>query len=103
MVLITLTPAAKDAVDEYCALKCAESGGDDEGNGPSEKDLANAEVGSSIDHGTLVEISKFLVQRSRGSDTNNSAKEWRLETLLTGANVYQPPPPPKPETVRSHV
>lgn len=94
MVQLTVTAAGKAAIDEYCRLKTAN------GHGAQEERLGNLvkiELGSPVDHHDLVNISRFLVRRL-GSGFG-VAKEWRLENLLKGAAVYQPPPPPKPEKV----
>ena len=92
MVLLTITPAAKAALVEYCRRqKDVDEGYSDEAKERCEK-LSTAEIGNPIEHHELVDISKYLLQ-----ETSGAAKEWRLDTLLKGANVYQPPPPPKPE------
>lgn len=94
MVLLTITPAAKAALSEYCERqKDVDEGYSDEAKERREK-LSTAEIGSPIEHHELVEASRFLVQNSQGV-----AQKWRLDTLLKGANIYQPPPPPKPEPV----
>ncbi|KAF2858890.1 hypothetical protein K470DRAFT_220322 [Piedraia hortae CBS 480.64] len=82
MVRLTITEAAKAAVDEYQRVK--------RGN-----DFEDAHVGSPIDHDDLIKVSQFLVNRS--SD-HSQQKKWRLDTLLKGAMVYQSRPPPKRET-----
>ena len=99
MVLLTLTPAAKAATEEYCKLRKCEREDDAEVKERLEK-LSKLELGNPIDHNDLIYISGLLVQRSRDEDGENAvAKEWRLDTLLKGALVYQPPSPPKPEHV----
>lgn len=94
MVQLTVTAAGKAAVEEYCRLKSA--AGEGEENERLET-LSKTDLGSPVDPHELVDISKYLVEKHRGS--SEVAKEWRLETLLKGAVVYQPPPPPKPEKV----
>jgi hypothetical protein len=95
MVLLTLTAAGKAAVDEYC--KPHKLG--DQSDERLER-LSAIELGSPIDHNDLIDISRFLVQRSRNDqDGETPAKQWCLDTLLKGATVYQPPPAPKPEPV----
>lgn len=97
MVLLTITPAAKVAIDEYCKRqKDVDEGYSDEVKERHEK-LSSADVGSAIEHTELLEVSKFMVQAVNGVD--GIAKQWRLETLLKGANIYKPPPPPKREQV----
>ncbi|KAF2213686.1 hypothetical protein CERZMDRAFT_39558 [Cercospora zeae-maydis SCOH1-5] len=95
MVLLTITPAAKAALSEYCTRqKNVDEGYSDEAKERREK-LSTVEIGSPIEHHELVEVSRFLVQNVPMAA--EAAQEWRLDTLLKGANVYQPPPPPKPE------
>ena len=99
MVLLTVTPAAGTAIEEYVKLRRSNAESAEE----SEewlRTLSETQVGSQIDHGDLLRISKFLVGNCRENDKTTTAKEWRLETLLRGASIYQPPPPPKPEPVR---
>lgn len=97
MVLLTVTPANKAAITEYCKLKAVAD--DTESNEKWEK-LAEAELGGPVDHNDLVDISKFLVMHGHKDDQRAVRREWRLDALLKGSNVYQPPPPPKPEPVR---
>jgi TMEM199 family protein len=101
MVQLTITAAAKAAIEEYCRLKRA-SEGEDEEQLAKLQTLSKAELGSPIDHHELVHISKYLVQQhkdGRSATEDRLAKQWRLDTLLKGATIYQPPPPPKPEPV----
>lgn len=93
MVLLTVTPAAKAAIDAYLEVETGEA--DNDKTAKQREQLSQAEVGSPIEHHQLVSISRHLVQHSGGS-----ARQWRLDTLLKGATVYQAPPPPKPEPVR---
>ena len=99
-MFLTLTPAAKTAIAEFCNLKREANEGE---SGDVEKDLemlSNIELGNPIDHIRLIDISNFLVQQGRKEDENAVRKEWRLETLLKGALVHEPPSLPKPEPVR---
>ena len=91
MVLLTVTAAAKTAIDEYC-----ESKAHDEILAQIKK-LSTLELGSPIEHSDVIEISSFLTQRPR--ESTEDARQWRLDYLLRGAIVYQPPPPTKPEPV----
>lgn len=95
MVLLTVTVAAKDAIDEFRSSKL----NNNDGAGPEiqGRELSSLEIGSPIEHGCLVEISSHLVRRSR--QNGDDLKRWRLDSLLKGASVYQPPPPSKPEPV----
>lgn len=95
MVLLKTTPSLKAAVDEYLRLHA-----DCENSEPLQHQLERlekAELDGPIEHSDVIDISKRLVKECRGSHT--SAKDWRLDTLLKGTTVYQPPPPPKPEPV----
>ena len=58
-----------------------------------EPSLENPEVGKPISHGQIVDLWKQL--KASGHTT------YTLEQLLRGANVYIPPPTPKPEPVGS--
>lgn len=97
MVLLTTTPAAHTAVQEYCSL--SEEWDEVEAGEVEERlwKLLQVEIESPIDHSDLVDISKFLVKRVRQNDGNAIATKWRLDTLLKGSIVYQPPPPSKTE------
>jgi hypothetical protein len=90
MVLLTVTPAAKRAIDEYC--RASEELGEE-----TRTTLSSIAIDSSIDHHQLIDISRYLIKHS--AKPSGVVKEWRLETLLKGAAVYQPPPPSKPEPV----
>lgn len=91
MVSLTVTPAAKAAIDAFLGLEIHKI--DDEEQGDR---LAKIDIGSQVEHQELVTISRHLVQHSGGI-----ARQWRLEALLKGSTIYQPPPPPKPEPVRT--
>jgi hypothetical protein len=95
MVLLITTPAAKAAVDEYLRLYVGSE--KSEAQQHILERLENTELDGPIEHSDLVVVSKRLVKETQGS--NNPTKEWRLDTLLKGTTVYQPPPPPKPEPV----
>lgn len=94
MVLLTLTAAARAAIDEYSTLV----DGGDAGSEALGCEINNCLVGSPIGHQMLVDLSSYLVQRA-GANIE-AAKRWRLDALLKGASVYQPPPPTKTEHVR---
>lgn len=95
MVLLTLTELAKAAVDEYCKLQRLA----DENNDNVEK-LSQIQLGSPIDHNDLVGISKYLVEKQQENVFESGSKrEWRLDSLLKGAFVFEPPSTPKPEPV----
>lgn len=89
MVLLTVTPAAKLAIDAFVKTEA-----EDEDAVQQREKLAKAEIGGQIEHHELVNLSRLLVQH-----TDGAARQWRLDTLLKGSTIYQPPPPPKPEPV----
>ncbi|KAK3069158.1 hypothetical protein LTR53_012724 [Teratosphaeriaceae sp. CCFEE 6253] len=95
MVRLTATAAAKAAIDEYCRQKETDAETLAIDGETIWEDLSHVEPGSPVEHNHLIEVSKYLVERSkaRGDET----KSWRLDSLLKGALVYQPPLPPKPE------
>lgn len=101
MVLLTVTSPAKEAIEEYCKLQQNSDGFEEAGVKAKWEELLKAEIGSAIDHNDLIQISTFLLQRARQGDDSALGREWRLDTLLKGANVYQAPPLPKPEPVSS--
>jgi hypothetical protein len=92
MVLLTLTPAAKSAVELYNQLS------EQEEHGPSsDPSLSEPTVGAPVSHAQLIQVARFL----RESHIANK-KDFRLDTLLKGANIYVPPPKPKPQQVCTH-
>lgn len=101
MVLLTVTPAAKAAIERYLAVEEGPLSGQGSELNATPDDLRNSEVGSPISHDDLIEMSKALIQQALHKDDKTVAKEWRLESLLKGAKVYQEPPPSKPEPVCS--
>jgi hypothetical protein len=95
MVLLTLTEVAKAAVNEYCRLKNLANENDD-----NVERLSGVGLGSPVEHNDLIDISKFLVERRHETGAEGvPARQWRLDSLLRGAIVYQPPSAPKPEPV----
>jgi hypothetical protein len=93
MVLLTLTPAAKSAVELYNQLSKQEE------HGPSsDPSLSEPTVGAPVSHAQLIQVARFL----RKSHLPNK-NDFRLDTLLKGANIYVPPPKPKPQPVRIHL
>ncbi|CAD0018823.1 unnamed protein product [Aureobasidium pullulans] len=87
MVLLTLTPAAKSAVELYNQL-------------PREKDhvstsdpsLSEPTIGAPVSHAQLIQVARCL----RETDIPNK-NDFRLDALLKGANIYVPPSKPKPQ------
>lgn len=97
MVLLKVTPATKVALQRYCSARQTEK---DDGENQTKLDvLSRLEIGNPIDHADLIAISQLLVRSAKENDEDDLAKESRLETLMKGAEVYQPPPAPKPEPV----
>lgn len=92
MVLLTITPAAKSAVELYNQLS---DGKHDSSLG--EPLLSEPVVGGPVSHAQLIQVARFL----RDSDVANS-NDFRLDALLKGANIYVPPPKPKPQPVCFH-
>lgn len=95
MVLLTVTPAAKAALEQYCGLRMKEQV--DEEVKERLEQLSKADLGSPIEHQELIDVSQFMVRHHK--DDDRVAKHWRLDALLKGATVYRPPPVPKPEPV----
>jgi len=95
MVLLRFSPTIKAAAEEYLRLHvdCE----DDETLQHKLEQLEKIELDGPIEHSDIIAISKRLLKEC--IHTNTPAKTWRLDTLLKGTTVYQPPPPPKPEPV----
>lgn len=90
MVLLTMTASIVEAIetlDEETVNSESETILNDE---PS---LQNPIIGNPISHSQIIDIWKKLKKQ----ENNNGSS---LEGLLTGAMVYIPPLPPKPEPVR---
>ncbi|KAI4715805.1 hypothetical protein E4T48_08003 [Aureobasidium sp. EXF-10727] len=87
MVLLTLTPVAKSAVELYNKLSNQEQ--DDPSSDPY---LSEPIVGAPVSHAQLIQVARFL----RESHLPNK-NDFCLDTLLKGANIYVPPPKPKPQ------
>lgn len=94
MVLLTVTASAKAAIAEHSRLQ-AEPNNEVEADSQVEP-LHNAAVGSPIDHSVLIKLSTVLLNECR-RNPEAAGRAWTLDTLLKGADVYQPPPPPKSE------
>ncbi|KAI4750496.1 hypothetical protein E4T52_11887 [Aureobasidium sp. EXF-3400] len=87
MVLLTLTPAATSAVELYHQLSHQK---DDVSS--SDPSLSEPTIGAPVSHAQLIQVARFL----RESQLPNK-NDFRLDTLLKGANIYVPPPKPKPQ------
>lgn len=97
MVLLTITPSAKSAIELYNDLKKAlPSDGQNVADEPS---LDQPSVGDPISHAQLIEIARFLKEHGEASSSENIS--FRLDALLKGSKIYTPPPQPKPEPVRT--
>jgi hypothetical protein len=92
MVLLTLTPAAKSAVELYNQLSDQQHH-----DSSSEPSLSEPTVGAPVSHAQLIQVARSL----RESQLPNE-NDFRLDTLLKGANIYVPPPKPKPQPVCIH-
>ena len=89
MVQLVITSVVKIAIDEYCKRKEHSQAVDD---------LAKTEIGGPIEHHSLLQISKYLVQLHENNDINAS-EHWRADALLKGTSVYKAPQLPKKEPV----
>jgi hypothetical protein len=96
MVLLTMTPSIVEGLSKW-----KPSTGDTELPGDAtpaeqhgEPTLDEPAVGKPISHGQVVDLWKKLQQADE--------KGYTLESLLCGARVYVPLPPPKPEPVRTY-
>jgi len=101
MVLLTVTPAAKAAIDVYNNLRNVEV--DIDSAGSEEPSLLQASIGDPISHSQLIEISRFLQDKEKHSSAQRLSAEdgsTRLDTLLKGSKIYTAPPKQKPEPVR---
>lgn len=92
MVFLTITTGTAEAIQVYLELNTAAKS--------DVLPLESIDLGSPIDHWKLMEISKSLVEQAKAKEDVEGSKRWRLDALLKGAKVSQPPPPPKPEQVR---
>lgn len=103
MVLLTLTQTAKVAIDEYQRLN-ADGDDTDEKLQLRLERLAEVKLGGPIEHADLIDVSKDLKKQHRSKHGSSAfPKERRLDTLLKGAAVFQPSPPPKPEPVSKDI
>lgn len=98
MVLLTVTPAAKLAIDKYCQIAALDSPKNDESS-PDAASMSSLEVGSPIEHSDLVALSQHNIVHFKATGQTDSIRKSRLDILLKGAEVYRPPPPPKKEPV----
>lgn len=89
MVFLTITPSIIEGLQAWRAIPNSNPK-DLERNG-SDPPLDDADVGSPISHGQIIDLWRALKDAGR--------KESSLEGLLKGSGVYIPPPPPKPEPV----
>ena len=96
MVLLTITPAAKSAIELYNRLQKSEELDQPPAcESTDEPSLAQPEVGGPISHGQLIDIVKALkTQNEKSQDI--SRDQIDLDTLLRGSKVYVPPPKPSP-------
>lgn len=98
MVLLTVSPATKAAIDKYCSA-IEEDGRDAHEHESDPLPLSKLEIGSPIEHRDLIALSNYLVKRLATTQDAKQVNDIRLDSLLKGAKTYQPPPPPKKEPV----
>lgn len=100
MVLLTITPAAKSAIESYNVLSPRRDASEQILDEPS---LAEPIVGGAISHAQLIEVAQCLREQHERQSTSSGPcspdQPVRLDSLLKGAKVYTPPPKPKQETV----
>lgn len=97
MVVLTITPIAKCAIDLYLGL---EDGSRIQAN--DDPALKDASVGGPISHGQLLHILRALKAHGTERVLIEGAKAQRLtlDALLRGSKPYVEPSKPKPEQVR---
>lgn len=96
MVLLTMTSSIVEAIvttNEGLSrdARSPEVDGKVETDAQAEPSLDEPAVGKPISHDQILHQWKQLKENNMGS--------FSLESLLRGARVYMPPPPPKPEPV----
>lgn len=99
MVLLTVTRSSKAAISHVANLRSSKTGddGDEAGHQLPLERLCGLEIGSPIDHDALIKLSSYL--RRQDPEFGDDGHDWRIDCLLKGASVYQPPPPAKVEPV----
>lgn len=92
MVLLTITSAAKSAIELYNKLNQKSTC-----QSLNEAPLADSQVGDPVSHAQLIEIARSLKEQYGKNDSIKRSKDaqFDLETLLKGARIYTPPPKPK--------
>lgn len=103
MVLLTVTPAAKAAIARRCALGRSDTNVVDDDFACRLDDLATVDVGGPVEHEALSRVSKDLISHDWEDGQDAVARQWRLDTLLAGARIYQPAPSAKPEPVSTRI
>ena len=96
MVLLTITPAAKTAIDLYNELKSSDKSYDPQDTNEPPPTI-QATFGGPISHGQLIHLSRFL--QDREYSVGATSESVRLDALLKGSNIWTPPPKPRPEHV----
>lgn len=97
MVLLTITPAARRAIEAYQKLRDEPAG-----QALDEPPLIDPEVGDPVSHAQLIEVARFLKRRHGEGDPLNSEADDKidLESLLKGSKIYVPPAKAKQAQVR---
>lgn len=98
MVLLTITPAAKSAIEQWCQLGLEPTEAIED-----EPSLALPEINGPVTHTQLLDIVRALKAHhaSRTDVESTSTQRVTLEAVLRGARVYAAPPTPKPAPVCS--
>ena len=94
MVLLTITAAAKEAIERSHRTSRASSPSHSSDDEPP---LKEPKVGNPISHNQLIDIVRELQKRSSKHDDGHENVD--LDLVLKGAQVYKAPPKPKPSPV----
>ncbi|KAL1310909.1 hypothetical protein AAFC00_001136 [Neodothiora populina] len=107
MVLLTITPAAKTAIDRYNAVTDSRTlSSRDDVDALDEPSLIDVSVGDPVSHTQLLRISDQFRQRNAqapGAHSVTDLEVARLDALLRGSKIHTPPPKPKPEPSPQYV
>lgn len=102
MVLLTVTPAAKIAIDLYNDLNQTEEGtAKSQQSAQNDPSLVDVAVGDPVSHGQLIEVATFLRGQRKDVSSHELPSTFCLDHLLKGSRIYTPPPKPKQEPVRT--
>lgn len=93
MVLLTITPLVLEGLKELKFEEGKEIQESMELTASGEPSLLDPQVGNPISHGQIIALSRDLKTKQ--------LERYTLEDLLKGSKIYVPPPPHKPEPVRT--